>query len=200
MKLFFDFLPIVLFFIAYKYGGGNYTFNGQSYDIEGIYAATIVMIIATVIQSAYSYLAHGKIEKSHLITLVLVILLGGATLWLQDPNFIMWKPTVVNWLFALGFIGTQLLTKKTLLEKMMSAHLTLPAPVWQRLNIAWILFFILSGILNIYVAYQFDEATWVNFKLFGLLGLTIAFIVAQSVYVGRYMKAPTEDNDPSNKI
>ncbi|HAQ50761.1 MAG TPA: septation protein A, partial [Gammaproteobacteria bacterium] len=86
MKLFFDFLPIVLFFIAYKYGGGSYIFNGQSYDIEGIYAATIVMIIATVIQSAYSYFAHGKIEKSHLITLVLVILLGGATLWLQDPN------------------------------------------------------------------------------------------------------------------
>ena len=200
MKLFFDFLPIVLFFIAYKYGGGSYTFNEQNYDIEGIYAATIVMIIATVIQSAYSYFAHGKIEKSHLITLVLVILLGGATLWLQDPNFIMWKPTVVNWLFALGFIGTQLLTKKTLLEKMMSVHLTLPAPVWQRLNMAWILFFMLSGILNIYVAYQFDEATWVNFKLFGLLGLTIAFIVAQSVYVGRYMKAPSEDNDPSNKI
>ncbi len=192
MKLLFDFLPIVLFFIAYKFGGGIYQWDGQEYDIKGIYVATAVMIVATIIQSSYTYLRHGKVEKSHLITLVLVVILGGATLWLQDPNFIMWKPTVVNWLFALGFLGTQLLSNKTLLERMMSEHIQLPDFVWIRLNLAWITFFILSGIANIYVAYQFSEDTWVNFKLFGLLGLTIIFIIGQSVYLSRYMTEPDD--------
>lgn len=192
MKLLFDFLPIVLFFIAYKFGGGLYHWDGQDYDIKGIYVATAVMIVATLIQSSYTYLRHGKVEKSHLITLVLVVLLGGATLWLQDPNFIMWKPTVVNWLFAAGFLGTQLFTHKTLLERMMSDHLQLPQFVWIRLNWAWILFFVLSGVANLYVAYQFSEETWVNFKLFGLLGLTILFIIGQSLYLSRYMTEPED--------
>ncbi|MFT7234581.1 MAG: intracellular septation protein [Methylophagaceae bacterium] len=198
MKLFFDFLPIALFFIAYKLGGGVYHFYGQSYDIKGIYVATAVMIVATICQNAYNWTRHGKLEKSHLITLVLVVMLGGATLWLQDPYFIMWKPTVVNWLFALGFLGAQLFTSQSLLERMMSEHLKLPSPIWSCLNVAWILFFILSGIANIYVAFNFDEATWVNFKLFGLLGLTIVFIIGQSFYLSQYILEPTEHNsEPS---
>ncbi len=195
MKLFFDFLPIVLFFIAYKLGGGIYHFDGQEYDIKGIYVATAVMIVATLVQNAYSWFMHGKLEKSHLITLVLVVVLGGATLWLQDPNFIMWKPTVVNWLFAAGFLGAQLFTSQSLLERMMSEHLQLPDAAWSRLIVAWILFFILSGIANIYVAFNFDEATWVNFKLFGLLGLTIVFIIGQSFYLSRHIIEPTEQNE-----
>ena len=145
--------------------------------------------------NAYSWFMHGKLEKSHLITLVLVVVLGGATLWLQDPNFIMWKPTVVNWLFAAGFLGAQLFTSQSLLERTMSEHLQLPDSVWSRLNVAWILFFILSGIANIYVAFNFDEATWVNFKLFGLLGLTIVFIIGQSFYLSRHIIEPTEQNE-----
>ena len=197
VKLFFDFLPIVLFFIAYKLGGGTYLLDGQSYDIKGIYVATAVMIVATICQNAYSWFRHRKLEKSHLITLVMVVTLGGATLWLQDPNFIMWKPTVVNWLFAAAFLGAQLFTKQSLLERMMSEHLQLPEFVWSRLNFAWILFFILSGVANLYVAFNFDEATWVSFKLFGLLGLTFLFIIAQSVYLSRHIIEPaesTEDN------
>jgi intracellular septation protein len=186
MKLFFDFLPIALFFIAYKFGGGLYQWNGQEYDVQGIYVATAVMIVATLFQNAYSWLRHGKLEKSHLITLVLVLILGGATLWLQNPDFIKWKPTAVNWLFALAFLGTHLFTKKSLLERMMAEHIQLPAPIWFRLNIAWVLFFILSGVANLYVAFNFDEATWVNFKLFGLLGLTIIFIIAQSIYLAKH--------------
>jgi intracellular septation protein len=195
MKLFFDFLPIVLFFIAYKFGGGTYLWDGQSYDIKGIYVATAVMIVATICQNAYSWFRHGKLEKSHLITLVMVVTLGGATLWLQDPNFIMWKPTVVNWLFAAAFLGAQLFTRQSLLERMMSEHLQLPDFVWSRLNFAWILFFILSGVANLYVAFNFDEATWVNFKLFGLLGLTILFIIAQSVYLSRHIIEPAESKE-----
>lgn len=186
MKLFFDFLPIVLFFITYKFGGGEYTFNDQVYQIEGIYAATAVMIVATIIQVGYGWLRHRKIERSHLLTLVLVVLLGGATLWLQNPDFIKWKPTAVNWLFALVFVGAYAFTKKSLLERMMGQHIQLPAKVWGRLNMAWVLFFIFSGLANLYVAFNFSEEFWVNFKLFGMLGLTILFVIAQSIYLSRY--------------
>jgi len=196
MKLFFDFLPIVLFFLAYKFGGGVYHWNGQEYVVQGIYAATAVMIVATILQTSYSWLRHGKVEKSHLITLVLVLVLGGATLWLQNPNFIKWKPTAVNWLFALAFAGAHLFTDKSLLERMMAEHIQLPAAIWFRLNIAWILFFIMSGLANLYVAFNFDEATWVNFKLFGLLGLTIIFIIAQSIYLAKHaVELPNSSKD-----
>lgn len=195
MKLFFDFLPIALFFIAYKFGGGTYLWEGQAYDIKGIYVATAVMIVATICQNAYNWFRHGKLENSHLITLILVVILGGATLWLQNPNFIMWKPTVVNWLFAAGFLGAQLFTQQSLLERMMSEHIKLPSIIWTRLNFAWVIFFILSGVANLYVAFNFDEATWVNFKLFGLLGLTILFIIGQSLYLGKHIVEPIESSE-----
>jgi len=196
MKLFFDFLPIVLFFIAYKFGGGIYTWDGQEYDIKGIYVATAVMIVATVLQTSFNWFLHRKIEKSHLITLVLVLVLGGATLWLQNPDFIKWKPTAVNWLFALAFLGAHIFTDKSLLERMMAEHIQLPTAIWFRLNIAWVLFFILSGVANLYVAFNFDEATWVNFKLFGLLGITIIFIIAQSIYLAKHaIEVPSSSKD-----
>lgn len=186
MKLFFDFLPIVLFFVAYKFGGGDYSFNGQIYQVEGIYAATAIMIVATLIQVSYTWLRHRTVERAHVITLALVVVLGGLTLWLQNPDFIKWKPTAVNWLFALVFVGAYLFTDKSLLERMMGEHIQLPGKIWSRLNLAWILFFIGSGVANLYVAFNFDEATWVNFKLFGMLGLTIAFVIAQSLYLARH--------------
>lgn len=186
MKLFFDFLPIVLFFVAYKLGGGEYSFNGEMVQVDGIYAATAVMIVATLFQVSFTWLRHRTVERAHLITLVLVIVLGGLTLWLQNPDFIKWKPTAVNWLFALVFIGAYLFTDKSLLERMMAQHIQLPNKVWSRLNMAWILFFVGSGLANLYVAFNYDEATWVNFKLFGMLGLTILFIIAQSIYLARH--------------
>lgn len=186
MKLLNDFLPIILFFVAYKFGGGTYEFNGQSYEVAGIYAATAVMMVVTLLQVAYTWLRYRKVEKVHIITLALVTVLGGATLWLQNPDFIMWKPTAVNWLFALGFIGARLFTDKTLLERLMGQHIQMSAVIWARLNLAWIVFFIASGILNLYVAYSFSEEIWVNFKLFGMLGLTIVFIIAQSIYLAKH--------------
>lgn len=196
MKIFFDFLPIALFFIAYKFGGGIYTWDGQEYDVKGIYAATAVMIIASILQVTITWFMTRKVEKSHLITLVLVLVLGGATLYLQNPNFIKWKPTAVNWLFALGFLFAMFFTKKSLLERMLSEHVQMPSPIWFRLNIAWVLFFIGSGLANLYVAFNYPEATWVNFKLFGLLGLTIVFIIGQSIYLAKHateIPSATED-------
>lgn len=164
----------MLFFVAYK-----------MYDI---YLATAVLIIACFVQTIAHRLMHGIFEKSHVITLVLVALFGGLTLILQDELFIKWKPTAINWLFAAVLIGSQFIGGKTVIERMMGGNLDLPARIWTRLNMAWALFFVLLGALNIYVAFSFDTDTWVNFKLFGLMGLTFAFVVAQSFYLMPYFK------------
>lgn len=173
MKFLYDFFPIVLFFIAYK--------------LYGMYVATAVIIVASLLQVGFSWFRHRKVEKMHLITLVIVLVFGGLTLILQDPVFIKWKPTVVNWLFATAFLGSQFIGAKTLVERMMSTQIDLPSPVWRRLNLTWVVFFVVSGAANIYVAYNFSEDTWVNFKLFGVLGLTIAFIIVQAFYISRHL-------------
>lgn len=175
MKFLVDFLPILLFFIAYKL-----------YDI---YVATAVAIAASVAQVSWSWLRHRKVEKMQWVTLGLIVVLGGLTLLLQDETFIKWKPTLVNWLFAIAFLGSQYIGKQSILRRMMSANLSLPDPVWLRLNWIWVGFFTALGALNLYVAYYFDTETWVNFKLFGMLGLTIAFVIAQGFYLSRYIKA-----------
>lgn len=186
MKALIDFIPIILFFIAYKY-----------YDI---YVATGVIIVASIIQAAYVYFTEKRIPTMVLASTALIVLLGGATLILQDENFIKWKPTVVNWLFALVFIGSNYIGQKPLLQRMMeSAFQYLPVAVWQRMSWVWASFFIIVGILNLYVAFNFDTDTWVNFKLFGLLALTFIFIIAQSVYLMKinmqYMPVETSDED-----
>ena len=175
MKLLFDFFPILLFFIAYK--------------IYGIYTATVVAIVAAFIQVAWFWLQHRRFETMHLVTLGLIVVLGGATLILQDEMFIKWKPTVVNWLFAVVFAGSHFIGNKTIIERMMGGNITLPQPIWARLNASWTMFFLILGVTNLYVLYNFDTDTWVNFKLFGMLGLTLAFVVLQAVYLGRHIKA-----------
>ena len=182
MKMMFDFFPVLLFFIVYK-----------MYDI---YVATAVLIIACFIQTIAHRLIKGEFEKSHVITLVLVALFGGLTLILHDEVFIKWKPTVINLLFAGVFIGSQFIGKKTIIERMMGGNLTLPSDVWVKLNIAWALFFVFLGGLNLYVAFTFDTDTWVNFKLFGLMGLTFLFVIAQSFYLMPHLKEQeTADNE-----
>lgn len=174
MKLLFDFLPIFLFFIAYK--------------VYDIYVATIVAIVASCLQVTFFWFKHRRVETMHIITLVLIVVLGGATLLFKDETFIKWKPTGVNWMFGLVFLGSQFIGKKTILERMMGANITLPAGIWTRLNAAWALFFIALGFINLYVAYNYDTDTWVNFKLFGMMGLTIGFIVLQAIYLSRHIK------------
>jgi intracellular septation protein len=174
MKLLFDFLPILLFFIAYK--------------MADIYVATGVLIVVTLAQTGWIWLRQRRIEKLPLFTAGLVLVLGGATLLLQDPIFVKWKPTVVNWLFALAFLASRFIGQKTLLERMVGGQLELPAPVWVKLTFAWVIFFFAMGVANLYVAFNFDENTWVNFKLFGMLGLTLVFVLAQGAYMSRYLK------------
>ncbi|MBL4851623.1 MAG: septation protein A [Gammaproteobacteria bacterium] len=178
MKLLLDFFPIILFFIAAK--------------VYDIYVATAVAIVASVLQVAYLWFRHGRVEKMHLITLAAIVLLGGTTLLLQDDMFIKWKPSVVNWLFALVFVGSQFIGKKPIIQRMMGNNFTLPTIMWTKLNLMWAGFFIFLGLANIYVAYNFDTDTWVNFKLFGMLGLTLLFIIVQTVYISRHA-VPVED-------
>jgi len=175
MKLLFDFFPILLFFVAYK------VFN--------IYVATAVAIAASFVQVGFSWWKTRKVEPMHLVTLVIIVVFGGLTLYLQDEQFIKWKPTVINWLFGFVFLASQWLGDKPMIERMMgsNANLVLPEEVWRNLNLSWTLFFFVLGGANFFVMTSFDTATWVNFKLFGMLGLTFLFVILQSVYLARHL-------------
>ena len=174
MKMLVDFLPIALFFAVYHLS-------------DDILLATLVLIPATLAQVAFVWWRYRRVEKMQLITLALVVVMGGATVIFHDAAFIQWKPTVVNWLFAFAFLVAPLFGGKTLIERMMGKAIALPAATWRRLNLAWVAFFIALGAINVYVFKTYDEATWVNFKLFGMLGLTLAFVLAQGVYMSRHM-------------
>jgi intracellular septation protein len=178
MKFLFDFFPILLFFIAYK--------------VADIYVATGVAIASSVAQVSYMWLRHRRVENMHWITLVLVVVFGGATLLLQDEMFIKWKPTVLNWLFAAVFLGSQFVGKKTIAERMLGASVNMTPTQWQRTNLSWVVFFVFLGVVNLFVVYNFDTDTWVDFKLFGMMGLTLAFVVGQAMVISRYMKSDTE--------
>jgi intracellular septation protein len=215
MKLLFDFFPIILFFIAYK--------------LYGIYAATAVAILASIMQVSYTYFKNKKIEKMHVVSMFIIILMGGATLLLHDKAFIMYKPTIINWLFALAFLLSAFIGKQPLIERMLSSHIILTENKWNTINNLWIGFFIIAGLANLYFVYDYNiievqlepqvasitnfaisdlnctvlndekiknlcqlakekEEIWVNFKLFGLLALTLVFIFLQGLYLSRYIK------------
>ncbi len=187
MKLLYDFFPILLFFISYKF-----------FDI---YVATGVAIVASFVQVGWFWVQHRRVENMHLITLALIAVLGGATLLLHDDTFIKWKPTVVNWAFGLAFLGSQFIGKKPIVQRMMETNIKLTTDhIWTRLNLTWALFFIILGFVNLYVAFNFDTDTWVNFKLFGMLGITFLFVIAQSVYLMRYMVPEDESESKVEKL
>jgi intracellular septation protein len=175
MKLLLDFFPIILFFAAFK--------------IAGIYVATGVAIAATIVQIAWLRHSTGKIEPMQWVSLGVIVVFGGATIALQNETFIKWKPTVLYWLMAGTLAAGQLVFRKNLLKSLMGAQLELPDAAWRVTNWSWIAFFALMGALNLWVAFNFDTDTWVNFKLFGGMGLMLLFVLGQAVYLGRYMKA-----------
>lgn len=200
-KLLFDFFPIAIFFVVYKYADElPFLKTGLLANAENIIIATAVLIPATLFQVVYSYWKTRKIERMYLITLVLVVTLGGATVILQDKVFIQWKPTIVNWLFAVVFLGSEFIGQKNILERMMGGQIELPANIWSRLNFLWVGFFVFAGAINIYVAFsgQFTEEQWVDFKLFGMLGLTLIFVILQGVYLARHVNAEQMEQLESN--
>ena len=175
MKLLLDFFPIILFFVAFK--------------VAGIYVATGVAIVATIAQIAWLRYSTGKVEPMQWISLAVIVLFGGATIVARNDTFIKWKPTVLYWLMAGSLAAGQLFFKKNLLKSLMRSQLELPDSAWRVTNWSWIAFFAVMGMVNLWVAYNFDTDTWVNFKLFGGLGLMVLFVMAQALYLGRYMKA-----------
>jgi intracellular septation protein len=174
MKLLFDLFPVILFFAVYQ--------------LAGIYAATAVAIVATIVQIGWLKLSGRPVETMQWASLGIIVVFGGMTLLLYDEMFIKWKPTVLYALFALVLLGARLATGRNLIRVMMGKQLTLPDPIWDRLNVAWVVFFAALGALNLWVAYTFSTDAWVNFKLFGAMGLTFAFVIGQALYVGRYVQ------------
>ena len=201
-KILFDLFPIFLFFIAFKLAGSNpeqaaALAASVSYPADPkqlpILIATAVAIIATIVQIAWVWLRHGKVDTMLWISLALVVVLGGATLWLHDPTFIKWKPTVLYWIFAVVLAGSHLLFKKNLIRTMMQqAQLELPETLWAKLNYSWVVFFAVMGVVNLYVANHFSLAAWVNFKLFGFMGMMLAFMLLQGVVLAKYIEKESE--------
>jgi intracellular septation protein len=179
MKFLFDIFPVVLFFIAFKF-----------YDI---YVATAVAMGATFLQIGWVWLRHRKVDNMLWVSLAVIVVFGGATLLLQDETFIKWKPTVLYWLFAAALAVAALGFRKNLIRAMMEAQVTLPEAVWGRLLASWIAFFALMGALNLIVAYNFTTDAWVNFKLFGGIGLMLVFIVLQALMLARHIEEKKAD-------
>jgi intracellular septation protein len=202
MKLLLDFLPIILFFATFKVTEGRKDWAAQfasdhlGFIVNGgvvgpneapVLLATVVVILATLAQVAFLMLRGKKVDTMLWVSLGLVTVLGGATIWFHNETFIKWKPSVLYWVMGLTFWLSQLLFRKNLLRALIGDQLQLPAGIWQRLNFAWVAFFAFMGLANIYVAYSFSTDTWVNFKLFGGIGLMLLFTVAQGFYISRHV-------------
>lgn len=212
MKFLFDFLPVVFFFIAYKFFGdlppALIDFGNQIPGVDldqanakhAIIFATLVIIVATILQNILHWLTYKKLEKMHLISLGILLVFGSMTVVSRDPDFIKWKVSIFNWFFATVLFGSLFIGKKPLIERMMSHAITVPGNIWKSLTYMWGGFFIFIGVLNYIVAFHYagvDDKNWVDFKLFGILGLTLVFMIAQGIYLTKH--AVIEDETKMNK-
>lgn len=214
MKLFYDLLPVILFFVGYHNAAriadntpvGQWIDPAQPEVIIATIIATGIAIVASFLQVAGFWLKNRRFERMHIFSLVLISGLGGVTIIFGNPAFIQWKPTVLNWIFAGAFLVSQYIGKSNLVERMMGAQIKLPDKIWSRLNLSWVMFFIFSGFANLYVAFYYatelDEKTrmdfWVDFKLFGLMGMTLIFVIAQAFYLTRHIQEEPDKNDQTS--
>ena len=209
MKLFFDFLPIVLFFGTYqlakldKEWAANYATQHLGFAVAGgmvgaeeapVMLATVVVVLATLVQVIYMKAKHRRIDLMLWISLVLVVLLGGATVWFHDPMFIKWKPSIAFWVMGLVFWVSRAFFNKNILRLTLGEELHLPDAVWQRLHFGWIAFFALMGLINLWVAYAFSTDVWANFHTFGTYALMAVFVVWQAIYLSPHLK---EESTPA---
>ena len=186
MKLLLDCFPILLFFGAFK--------------IWGIFVATTVAIVATLLQLAWMRYSTGRTEPMQWLSLGVIVVFGGATLIAQDETFIKWKPTVLYWAMGGALLVGQVFFRRNWLQSLMKSQMALPDHAWRVMLWSWCGFFAVMGVLNIWVAYHFDTDTWVNFKLFGGMGLMLVFVLAQAMYLGRFMdKGDNESVPPESK-
>lgn len=207
MKFIFDLLPVILFFASFKWADGHkeqaaswlteYLGFAVSGGVVGsaeapVLLATVVVIVASVLQIGILKGARKPVDKMLWASLGIVVLLGGLTLWFHDETFIKWKPTVIYWLMAAGLLITEVILGRKMLRQMMGGQMDAPDSVWRRLGWAWVAFFASMGVLNLYVAFNFPLDTWVSFKMWGSLGLTLVFTLAQGVYLSRHVVEPSE--------
>lgn len=178
MHAIFEYLPLVIFFIFYKFGD--------------LYWATGSLIVTSALQILYYIIKREPVPKKNWILFALIAVFGGLTIFFHDDTFLKWKVTIINGIFAVVLLVSNLFFKKNLIRELMGEALELPAVIWNRLNTAWAVFFLFCAILNIYIAYNFSQETWVNFKVFGLMGLTFAFAILSIVMLYKYL--PQEDN------
>ncbi len=199
MKLLFDLFPVILFFVAFKYSEKSpelaaswvaSLLGSATVDLKQapILLATIVVIAATVAQIIWVRLRHGKVDKMLWVSLALVSVFGSLTLIFQNEAFIKWKPTILYWVFAGSIAFSSFILKKNAIKAMLGEQLTLPESVWNRLSLSWVAFFLFMGCLNLFIAFNFTTDTWVNFKLFGGMGLLFVFIVGQGLLLSKYVQ------------
>ena len=206
MKILFDFLPIALFFGMFKYAEGNKDWAaGTATDWLGfmvsggivgpaeapVLLATVVVIVATLAQIVWLKLRGQKVDLMLWVSLALVTALGSATIYFHSENFIKWKPTVLYWVMGGSLLVGQLVFGKNGIKSLMGAQMSLPDAVWRRVNFSWVGFFAVMGVINLWVAFNFPTSTWVNFKLFGSMGLMLLFILAQAFFLNKHIKADT---------
>ncbi len=183
MQLFYEIFPVFLFFLAFKF--------------YGIYVATVVGIVTTFLQVLFNRFSFGKWDRKQLVTLVVFLLFGGLTLYFHDPIFVKWKPTIIYWIFALVIIGSQVMTQKPLIQRLMGHMLdekgAVPARVWKQLNLFWGLFFAALGGVNLYVAYNYSNDAWVNFKFYGVTSALFVLSIVQAIYLMRFLSETKTD-------
>lgn len=183
-----ELVPILLFFIAYKMDGYELDLGIWQYQFDGIYTATAILMAATLIQVGIARLQTGKLEKRQLWLLLAVMVFGGATILLRNELFIQWKPTIFNWALGMVFLGSQFIGEKNLMARTMGSQITVPDAVWTRINYLWSAYFFLVGGLNLIVAYNFSEETWVDYKLYSALGFTIVLSVVTVAMLSPHLK------------
>ena len=197
MKQLLELLPLVLFFGAYQMDGDTLTVGGWSHTFDGIFSATAVLMISSALTWLVSSLLEKRNDKRLMWMTLAVLLFGAATLILRDQRFIQWKPTVFNWVLAAVFLGSQFIGKRTVLERVLGSQLSLPRPIWTRLNVLWIGNFALVGALNLFVAYRFEEAVWVSYKLYSSIGFTLALMLLTVAIVAPHVKDDGEQPEGS---
>jgi intracellular septation protein len=198
MRSILELIPIALFFIVYKLDGESVTLFGYSHTFDGIFSATAVLMVATLLQVVVSSLLTREVEKKNIWLLVAVMVFGGATLILRNELFIQWKPTIFNWVLGLVFLGALLFSEKSLLERMLGSQLALPERAWLNLNQLWIANFFIVGALNLYVAYGFSEEAWVSYKLYSAIGFTILLMALTMLIVMPHIKEEG-NSEPAKK-
>ncbi len=195
MKQLAELVPILLFFAVYKMDGTQLQFGPIDYQFDGIYTATAVLMAATIVQVAIARLTTGKVEKRQVWLLLAVLVFGAATILFRNELFIQWKPTIFNWAMGLVFLGSQFIGKQNLIARTLGSQLQVPYDVWTRLNYVWSAYFLVVGALNLYVAYQYSEETWVDYKLYSAVGFTILLSVLTVAILAPHLKEEDVGNN-----